>query len=75
MICPILEHKEQFGFDTLKNSIILSTEVEEIDQEKIEQNILLNKIVVLFENRVLSVDLEKYAVRNPTEPPTSTCLE
>ena len=71
IIKPILNYPNIFNFETLKNSIVLSAEIEETNKNNFIDKILDNKIIIVFKNNSFSVDLEKVPTRTPTEPPTS----
>lgn len=71
IILPLLKYGKQFNFEQLKSSIITSTDIEEINQQEIVDNILKNKVILIFNGKILAIDLEKFPMRLPTEPPTS----
>ena len=71
IIEPISKQKEYFSFEQLKNGIILCPEVEDTNPQKYIADILENKTVLIYENRAISIDFEKFPARTPTEPPTS----
>ena len=71
IIEPVAKSNTIFNFDELINKVIMSSEVEEIKINKAVECILQNKIVLIFQNRLLAIDLEKFPARLPTEPPTS----
>lgn len=71
IISPIMRQNGEFTFEELKGKIISSSEIEEIDVLDIVKNILQNKIVVIYANKALAIDLEFFPARLPSEPPTS----
>lgn len=71
IIEPIITYHKQFNLEELKSKIITASEVEEIKKEEITDAILHNKVVLIFENKLLGIDFEKYPTRMPAEPPTS----
>ncbi len=71
IIEPILSTSQPFSFDELSSKIIRTADIKQIKNEEIIDEILKNHVVLLFEENALSIDLEKYPVRTPTEPPTS----
>lgn len=71
VIEPIIRVKNKFNFRDLQEKIISSTEIENIDASEVTSQVLKNKVVLLFEQKLLAIDLEKHPVRLPSEPPTS----
>lgn len=71
VIEPIIRTKNKFNFSDLQEKIISATEIENIDASDVIAQVLKNKVVLLFEQRLLAIDLEKHPVRLPSEPPTS----
>ena len=71
IIKPILSYNKNFDFETLKQEIILCSEMEDTDEEKFIDDILDNKIVIVLGGKAIAVDLEKVPNRSPSEPPTS----
>lgn len=71
IIEPISKIKTEFNFNDLFKKILYASEVEEIKLEQCVECILQNKIVLFYQNRLLSIDLEKFPTRTPSEPPTS----
>ncbi|MBE7082513.1 MAG: spore germination protein [Clostridiales bacterium] len=71
IIEPILRYNGKFDLQKLKSGIILSSEIVDIKKEQIVDHILKNQVVVAMDDNVFAVDLEKYPVRVPAEPPTS----
>lgn len=71
IIDPILMQKDIFTFDDLISKIIRTADIKEIEETEILDEILKNYVVLLFNGKCLSIDLEKYPVRTPQEPPTS----
>lgn len=71
IISPVLDYKEKFTFEDITTKIIRVADVKEIKSNEIVDEILKNHVVFAFDNKFLTIDLEKYPVRAPTEPPTS----
>ena len=71
IIMPILNYKDEFDYNKLKFNILLSTEINDTTLDDEINDILDNKVVLIFKGRALSIDLEKVPLREPTEPPTS----
>ena len=71
IIMPILSYNGNFDFETLKNKIILSAEIEDANKSDFVYKILENKVVVVFDKKAMAIDLESIPTRTPTEPPTS----
>ena len=70
IIEPISRYKGEINFDILQ-AHIFSADVKQIQQEQVLENILKNQVVIECKGEFLCVDLEKYPMRTPTEPPTS----
>lgn len=70
IIEPIVRFGEKLTFEKLQG-LIFSADVKEIKKEEVLENILKNFVVIEFDEQFLCVDLEKYPMRTPTEPPTS----
>ena len=71
IIQPIFMCDEELNINSLQYKVLNVGEVKLIEQSEVVTNILQNKIVIIFNDSFLSVDLEKYPVRVPSEPPTS----
>ena len=71
IIQPIFSNNEQFDITSLQYKILKVSEIEQIDKGMVVANILQNKIVILFKDNFLAIDLEKFPTRIPSEPPTS----
>lgn len=71
IIAPIMRESKNFLFEDIAKKIISCSEVEEIKKEEIVNQILANKIVLIFFDRFLAIDLEFFPARTPNEPPTS----
>lgn len=71
---PIINNHST-NIDSIKNSILLC-ELEEIDNgEKCVKSLLENKVIVILDEKALSVNVEKYPQRAPSEPPTSSVIQ
>lgn len=71
IITPLLKYTGNFTFEDISKKIIQVADVKEIKNEEIVDEILRNHIVLAFNSQFLTIDLEKYPVRTPSEPPTS----
>lgn len=71
IIEPLLSAKEKFVFGDISTRIVRSAQTQEIKKQEIVDEILKNHVIIAFNDRFLSIDLEKFPVRTPTEPPTS----
>ncbi len=71
IIAPIMREVEMFSFEDIAKKIISCSEVEEIQKDEVVNQILANKIVLVFSDRYLAIDLEFFPARVPSEPPTS----
>ncbi|MBE7074667.1 MAG: spore germination protein [Clostridiales bacterium] len=71
IIEPIISYKNQFDFIALQTKIIRAADIAPIKRNQIVEYILKNQVVVVFKEKYLSVDLEKFPTRMPSEPPTS----
>lgn len=71
IIEPILDYKNEFSFEEITTKIIRVADAKKINQNEIIDEILKNNVILAFDNKFLSLDLEKYPVRVPSEPPTS----
>lgn len=72
IIRPIQSFDGKFDFDLLRQGVISSCEIEEIKKDDAVSKILENKVIIIFNERALAVDLEKVPTRSPSEPPTSS---
>lgn len=72
---PIFDSLEPLNFEVVKHSI-LSNDVKSIKEDEILENILKGAVVVVVSNseEFLAVDIVKYNMRTPTEPPTSPVI-
>lgn len=70
IIEPLTRFEENLNFEKLQG-LIFSADIKEINREEVIENILKNQVVLEYNERFLCVDLEKYPMRTPTEPPTS----
>ena len=63
---------DKITIDSLKNDILKCVDIKEIKQKDILKEILDGRVVLLtnFSKKLLSIDLLKFPIRTPTEPPT-----
>ena len=74
---PLQTFEGDITFDDLKNRIIKCSDLKEVIEDEIIDEILNGKVILLtnFSSSILSVDLLKFATRVPSEPPTSPVLQ
>lgn len=82
-----LDNKQQFlentnnklvDYELLQNQILLTSSIEKNENIRdISTEVFRNKVLIFLENEqsFLSVDIEEYPVRLPTEPPTSAVVK
>lgn len=70
LIEPLTKNIDIKSVDEIKK-IIFSADVKDIEKNEVLEYILKNQVVIEFADQFLSVDLEKYPARTPSEPPTS----
>ncbi len=74
---PLQEYDNTLDIGVLKNQIIKCADMQEIEEEKIIDEMLNGKVVVMtdFSDKILAVDLYKFPTRVPSEPPTSSVIQ
>ncbi|MCQ2565106.1 MAG: spore germination protein, partial [Clostridia bacterium] len=72
---PVSICKEYITFDALYKNVFVN-DVEEIDESEVVDKVLKGAVVVFLSNteKILSVDLLKFNMRTPSEPPTSPVI-
>ena len=79
IVSKLVDYEENdITLDVLKEKIVCVDTVEVLDnEEQIISQILTGKVCVFIEgeNKVLSVDIQKYPQRTPNEPPTSAVIQ
>lgn len=72
---PVASFKDDLDFEILKN-LIRPNDVTEIEDEEIIKNILKGAVVVFLSSsdKILSIDILKFNLRSPSEPPTSPVI-
>ena len=73
---PISDLNEESSFSSVKN-IVQANDVKEIKKEEIVDNILKGAVIILMNNsdKILSVDIQKFNARAPSEPPTTPVIQ
>lgn len=68
---------EQFNLQDLKDEVLKAMQIEIIRKDQAEKELSNNKVLLFLENerKILSIDITKYPVRVPSEPPTSAVLK
>ncbi len=74
---PMQMYQGSLSIENLQNEIIKCSDITEIEEEKIINEILGGKIILLtdFSDKIIAVDLYKFPTRQPTEPPTSPVIQ
>ncbi len=74
---PMQMYQGSLTIENLQNEIIKCSDITEIEEEKIINEILGGKIILLtdFSDKIIAVDLYKFPTRQPTEPPTSPVIQ
>lgn len=71
IIDPLLHYTEKFSFEDITKKILRVADAEQINENEVIDEILKNHVVLVYNENYLSLDLEKYPIRIPSEPPTS----
>ena len=74
---PLKENKGTITAKDLIENTIKVDDVQEISNEEVIEKILKGCVIICnsLEETLLSVDIEKYPMRVPSEPPTSRVLQ
>lgn len=74
---PFQNYEENFSIYALKDKILKTAEVKEIEEGEIVDNVLNGRVVIFtnFSQVFLAVDLLSYPTRIPSEPPTSPVIQ
>ncbi len=74
---PLQTYEDDLSIDILKNKIIKCSEVKDIEEDKVINEILNGRVVIFtnFSDKIIAVDLFKFPTRVPTEPPTSPVIQ
>ncbi len=73
---PISKFEGDLNLTTLQDKIIKNSDVKEIKEDEIIENILKGAVIILTEKvgLYIAVDIQLYPTRMPTEPPTSPVI-
>lgn len=73
---PLSSATGEITLESLQNKVLKSSDIKEIKEDEIVENIISGSIIILVEGeeKVIAVDLLKYLTRTPTEPPTSPVI-
>lgn len=68
---------KEFTLKTLQDEALKITEIEEVEKKEAAKELAANKVLLFLdkEEKILSIDITKYPVRVPSEPPTSSVLK
>jgi spore germination protein KA len=71
------ETSSDISIDVLINEVLKTMDVEKIDKDEAKENINNYKVIIFLEQEesALAVDITKYPIRNPNEPPTSAVMK
>ena len=74
---PLQTFEGEFSIDKLKNDILKAIDIKEVKEKDIIKEVLDGRVVVVtnFSKKLLSIDLLKFPIRAPTEPPTSPVIQ
>ena len=72
-----ISSRKQFTIDNILNEVLKTMDVKKIKKNKALSEISSNKVLLFLEGEddVLSIDIVKFPVRLPSEPPTSAVLK
>lgn len=73
----LISSGKEFTLQTLQNEVLKTTEIEEVEKREAAKELSANKVLLFLDNeeKMLSIDITKYPVRVPSEPPTSSVLK
>lgn len=73
---PISSYEGKLDFDVIKK-LVQANDIKGIKKEEIVDNILKGGVVILTNNsnKILSVDIQKFNARAPSEPPTTPVIQ
>ena len=74
---PLQLFDKPFSIENLKEKVLKTGEVEEIDNEQVVDKILNGRVVVFtnFSDKILAIDILSFPTRVPSEPPTSPVIQ
>ncbi len=74
---PLQLYKGDLSIELLQNKILKCSDIKEIEEEEIVDEILGGKVVLItdFSSKIIAIDLYKFPTRQPTEPPTSPVIQ
>ena len=74
---PLQTFDGDFDIEILKTQIIKCADMKEIEEEKMLDELLNGKVLILsnFSNKIIAIDLYKFPTRTPSEPPTSPVIQ
>ena len=73
---PISSYKGELSFEEIKK-LIQANDIKEIKHEEIVDNVIKGAVVIFINtsDKILSVDIQKFNTRAPSEPPTSPVIQ
>ncbi len=74
---PIVREKEEISLQQLSSNTIKTADVSEIERKEAADKVLKGNVVLFVSNdeKLLSIDIQKFPARTPSEPPTSAVLQ
>ncbi len=72
-----LHTDQNFNLDNLINEVLKITDIEKAQKNQAVTKLSENKVLLFLqdEEQLLAIDIEKYPLRSPSEPPTSAVLK
>lgn len=74
---PIVRTQDNISLESLTSNIIKTADVSEIEESEAADKVLMGNVVLFVsgEDKLLSIDIQKYPARTPSEPPTSAVIQ
>ncbi len=77
IISPLIDYKGEVTLNNLKNEVLKVIEIEKVKEIDFVKNVIRNKVLLFVEGEddALSLDVEYFPTRQPSEPPTSPTIQ
>lgn len=72
-----ISSRKNFTIDTLLNEVLKTIDIKKVEKSQALKELASNKVLLFLsgENEILSIDIVKYPIRLPAEPPTSAVIK